>query len=404
MKNRQRNHPKGPSLTGSASCPLSTIIMPTAISTTTTTSTTISENINNSAHRSLSASSSRRARPSSVRIQNSSHSPNDKSSAKSALRTLYDKAKHAFLQRDLVTADKLLNQAFLQLPPPPLSHSQPGTRDIDGLDSQRRKWDILRITLWTTLFVSRGDGSDKTSCPVHLAPYQFLQKLHSNSLRLFTPTTAQESSSRQAQGDEEFTANIGNVPDQVVFLLIVSALKLDELRVAKEWIEDWLVRRDPSSTSDSPPNTTVDGPNGKEQMTSYEKIVDVYVLHVLPRLGLWDDATEFLRYETEMNESVKQVSIYLYFIILIVSDAINSLAYLQLAQCPASVLPSRQPDLVSFKRSITNSFPCFFHFNYPCCQWRKHPASSCIRCVDIQLGINGDRSSWSSSKLQTQYW
>ncbi|KIM33288.1 hypothetical protein M408DRAFT_326063, partial [Serendipita vermifera MAFF 305830] len=92
-----------------------------------------------------------------------------------------------------------------------------------------------------------------------------------------------------------------NVPDQVVLLLVVSAVKLGEVHLAKEWVEDWLVRRDVSSVNSSSPTTTEPA-----TPTSYERIVDVYILHVLPRLGLWDDATEFMRYESEMGESAKE--------------------------------------------------------------------------------------------------
>jgi len=221
---------------------------------------------------------------------------------KVTLRNLYEKAKHAFLQRDLLGAERSLTLAFAQLPPPPpLSlNSNIDKRDPDGLDSQRRKWDVLRITLWTTLFMSKDTSSSslekKTNCPIHLGPIQFLEKLYSNSLQLFTPSSSTDPSSNDAGG-------IVHVPDQVVFLLVVSALKLDQVRLAKEWIEDWLVRRDPTV----PQTTTTTTDRNVKEMTSYEKVVDVYVLHVLPRLGLWDDATEFLRYEAEMNEYTKQV-------------------------------------------------------------------------------------------------
>lgn len=82
----------------------------------------------------------------------------------------------------------------------------------------------------------------------------------------------------------------------------MSSLKLDEVRVGKEWVEEWLVSRRPSS--DPEPTET---PDGILPMTSYERIVDVYLLHILPRLGLWDDAFEFLKYEAEMRPEVKEV-------------------------------------------------------------------------------------------------
>ena len=211
---------------------------------------------------------------------------------------LYERAKHAFLQRDLLVANELLTQAFSQLGPSSGGQSTDVDVDADALDSQRRKWDILRITLHTTLYTSQASDqrinlpSSSPGLrfnPASLPPYQFLQGLHSQSLKLFNAASAMPS--------------IGKVPDQVVLLLVVSAVKLGEVHLAKEWVEDWLVRRDASSTSSSP--SIMDG---SLTPTSYERIVDVYILHVLPRLGLWDDATEFMRYESEMNEDTKEVS------------------------------------------------------------------------------------------------
>jgi len=218
---------------------------------------------------------------------------------KATLRALYEQAKHAFLQRDLILANELLTRAFLQLGPPPPSQGEHSPPDIDSLDSQRRKWDILRITLHTTLYTSQPSDPRLNSAsspsgsnfnPASLSPYQFLQGLHSQSLSLFNPTNTLPS--------------IKKVPDQVVLLLVVSAVKLGEVHLAKEWVEDWLVRRDVSGGVSSISST-----GESTTPTSYERIVDVYILHVLPRLGLWDEATEFMRYESEMGEGTKEVSV-----------------------------------------------------------------------------------------------
>jgi hypothetical protein len=59
-------------------------------------------------------------------------------------------------------------------------------------------------------------------------------------------------------------------------------------------IEDWLERR---GQREEPPNDE-DG---------YEKILETYCLHVLPLLGQWDYATEYLRYETELASHSREV-------------------------------------------------------------------------------------------------
>ncbi|KAG8868046.1 hypothetical protein FRC20_004282 [Serendipita sp. 405] len=221
------------------------------------------------------------------------YSPSSKKvgSTKSTLRTLYEQAKLAFLQRNLALADKLVTQAFTLLAAP-LSHGgvqseegEIGQKTADPLDSQRRKWDILRITLQTTIYTSQ--PSEAT-----LSPLKFLHRLRSQSLKLFTPVGA--------------VASITNVPDTVVLLLIVSALKLEEVNTAKDWVEEWLMSRNPQREDTIDPQINASDATNSPPMTSYERIIDIYVLHVLPRLDLWDDAVEFLRYESEMREEVKE--------------------------------------------------------------------------------------------------
>ncbi|PVG04299.1 hypothetical protein CPB86DRAFT_722082 [Serendipita vermifera] len=234
--------------------------------------------------------------PKRPKLSQSSRGSSSKSSSslKATLRILYDQAKHAFLQKDLSLANKYVSQAFTMLTPPSPSTSDPTEVVLDVLDSHRRKWEILNITLQTTLYTLRPSearltsGQASTSSPTldtAVPPYSFLQRLHAHSLTLFTP--------------KGISSSITYVPDQVVLLLVVSAVKLDEIRLAKEWVEDWLVRRNMTSASLSPEGDST-------PVSSYERIVDVYILHILPRLGLWDDAREFLRYESEMSEEAKQ--------------------------------------------------------------------------------------------------
>lgn len=75
-------------------------------------------------------------------------------------------------------------------------------------------------------------------------------------------------------------------------------------------IEEWLARR-PIQRAASPnfPATGNALRNGKRIAgdDGYAKVVDVYCLHVLPRLGDWEYALEFLKYETELPEEKRSV-------------------------------------------------------------------------------------------------
>lgn len=200
---------------------------------------------------------------------------NGSGSALPTLRALYSRATHSFVQRDLAKTHSLVDQAFKLLSPP----SSPSSL-VDGLSSHRRKWDILRITLAITLYSSTPSKSLKreTNQP-QLAPTDFVHSLRTRSLRLFTP--------------QSLSPSVGYVPPQVILLLAVSALKFDVVTLAREFIEDWLTKRGQDASL--------------EDATAYEKIIEVYSLHVLARLDAWEDAREFMRYEEELSQEVKQV-------------------------------------------------------------------------------------------------
>lgn len=201
------------------------------------------------------------------------------------LRSLYNRAAKAFLQRDVALTHSLLLSAFLNL------HS-PATHLPDAFSSHRRKWDILRITLETTLYAS---GTMSTAVPealqplLMLSPQSLIATMHTRSLQLFTPANRNKPSA-------EF------LPSQILITLVLASVKLDCPQMGREMIEDWLGHR----------NQTVydafkDSKQLAEEAEGYERILEVYCLHVLPRLDDWDYAREFLRYESELPEDRRMV-------------------------------------------------------------------------------------------------
>src|ERR1700722_8923208 len=69
------------------------------------------------------------------------------STTAATLRSMYNRAARAFLHRDVAQIHSLLTSAFAILQPPASYRS-------DSLVTHRRKWDILRITLETTIYAS----------------------------------------------------------------------------------------------------------------------------------------------------------------------------------------------------------------------------------------------------------
>jgi hypothetical protein len=223
-----------------------------------------------------------------VSISTSSPIPTKASSTASTevtLQSLYNRAARTFLHRDVTVTLTLLNSAFALLPPPiaPVP---------DALDAHRRKWDILRITLETTVFSSPPDIATLPQ-PLRelllLSPQSLISTSYARSLKLFTP------SSLPRRPSSAF------LPHQVLITLVASSLKLDCSNIGREIAEDWLSKR---GQYEFVPSTG----------EAYEKVLELYCLHVLPRLGEWDYVKEFLSYENELSPDRRRVSLFLYYL------------------------------------------------------------------------------------------
>uniref|UniRef100_D8QIJ8 Uncharacterized protein n=1 Tax=Schizophyllum commune (strain H4-8 / FGSC 9210) TaxID=578458 RepID=D8QIJ8_SCHCM len=200
------------------------------------------------------------------------------SSTEASLRGLYSRAARAFLQRDIPLAHSLLDAAFAILGPPV------SVAPLPALQAQRKKWDILRITLETTVH-----AASSPTLPDALREFAALpapaavDAMYKRSLVLFTPSAA------GAGPDAAF------LPSQILATLAYSSLKLGCADAGRAMIEEWLARR------------RVDEEGGRRVDDGYAQIIEVYVLQVLPALGEWEYATEFLAYEQELSEAARQV-------------------------------------------------------------------------------------------------
>ncbi|KAH9995645.1 hypothetical protein BJV74DRAFT_883850 [Russula compacta] len=209
--------------------------------------------------------------PSSVKSLPSPPSPPRQNSA-ATLRPLYTRAVRAFLHRDIVLTHSLLTSAFALITPP-LSNAP------DSLTELRRKWDVLRITLDVTVYTA--PPADTACIPAALrsnallSATALLATLHTRSVRLFAP----------ADGS---TLNSAFLPAQVLVTLSLSSAKIGCPAAGRGVIEEWLACRVPSRTAATTPDE------------GYEKVLEVYLLNILPALGEWAYARQFLGYETEL--------------------------------------------------------------------------------------------------------
>lgn len=195
------------------------------------------------------------------------------SSTEATLTTLYNRATRAFLKKDIVQTQSLL-EAAVSILQTPASYQDP-------LASQRKKWDMLRITVETTIHSSPPSQSSN-SLPDALrqvllqTPRALIHAIYTRSLSFFSPP-----------------ASPVCLPHQVLGTLVWSSLKLECPDVARSMIEEWL------STRQNPIFVDVSG-------EGYAKIIGLYCLEVLPRLDQLEYALEFLNYETELSSESRE--------------------------------------------------------------------------------------------------
>jgi hypothetical protein len=161
----------------------------------------------------------------------------------------------------------------------------PLTGTPDSLSEHRRKWDILRITLDVTVYTT--PPADAAIIPAALRSNSLLSgaallaSLHSRSIRLFAPLDCP-------------TPNPAFLPPTVLITLALSSAKIGYPDAGRGIIEEWLACRLPIAVS---------ADNG------YEKVLEVYCLSILPALGEWTYAKQFLAYETELPAQSREVNL-----------------------------------------------------------------------------------------------
>ncbi|TFK20718.1 hypothetical protein FA15DRAFT_599241 [Coprinopsis marcescibilis] len=213
--------------------------------------------------------------------------PNSPTASTAAtLRGLYNRAARAFLHRDIALTFSLIETAFELVKAPALVH--------DALAEHRRKWDILRITLETTIYA---DPPAMDSIPRTLqsniteSPHTLMSNIYKRSLELFTPTSGPS---------DKLATDPAFLPSSVLITMLYSSLKVDSADIGRMMAEQWLSRRE-SPLLLNPTNSEETEDDG------YDKVVEIYSLHILPKLEQWVYAKEFLQFEGELQQHRREL-------------------------------------------------------------------------------------------------
>lgn len=259
------------------------------------------------------------------------------SSTASTLRSLYFRATNSFINRDIPQTHALITSAFQLLPPSPSTITDPGNH----LGPWRRKWDILRLTLETTVYSSPPSEAEELPPSIRanlmLSPQSLLGSLHTRSLKLFTPIA--ESADGDAGSQRALSSRY--LPPPVIVTLVLASMKLNAPEVGKGMVEDWLSGRgDPEDA-------------GSEDEDGYEKIIELYCLHLLPRLEEWGLAAEFLQYEGELDTAKKQVRLLISFLVLVdhPETTCRNLSQPSRTSAQMLILPATAQELLRHQRS-----------------------------------------------------
>ena len=121
------------------------------------------------------------------------------------------------------------------------------------------------------------------------SPQALATSIYSRSLALFTPSN---------EGLFKTAQSAAYLPYPVISTLVYCTLKIDAPEVGRVVIEDWLAHREPRYSLDPPEDLAGDG---------YAKTLELYTLHILPKLEQWDYAKEFLEYESELTSQRREV-------------------------------------------------------------------------------------------------
>ena len=251
-----------------------------------------------------------------------------------ALRAAYSSAARCFLTSDNVGALEHVDRALALLPPPAIAgdvvtwqrrllNGEAG--EADEADEWRRKLAILLVTvLATALSLARRPQHRSVEAFAGLEADAAASRLFGLAGSLFDPEAPAPSAELPMPG-----VTASRTPPSVAVALVLGALKLESPRVALSMCEAWLGSVPESiellleATGDQAPApepaAAADGSTAfalsdsfvvprsasgvvaarntpaETLLASYERLLDLYALHVLPRLDRWAEADEWIR-------------------------------------------------------------------------------------------------------------
>ncbi|KAF0415327.1 peroxin 26 [Gigaspora margarita] len=187
-----------------------------------------------------------------------------------ALNLYYQEARNAFFLRDYDSAYSSCEATISKLPSLPLVTECPSTRII-----QVKVWNLY-VNLIAALLTERKQIVTKEieiSNLLEKQPEVICREVYNRVVKV-------------GYDNED-----GDVPGEVIIACVLLCLNQKCYKIARSIIEDWMANID--SRNDS-------------MLKPYEKIVELYILHVLPKMKDWNAANEFLSKNLIIDNNCKQ--------------------------------------------------------------------------------------------------
>ncbi|KAK4050649.1 hypothetical protein OIV83_003375 [Microbotryomycetes sp. JL201] len=252
----------------------------------------------------------------------------------SQLKQAYKAAAAAFLVRDYASAGSHLHEAKQACPDTPIGFNTTWVKTIaNGGDNVAHDLHRKVVILETTYLATVLSGPNKTASdavPADVA--KWLKLTPSQLLPTLWLSWIGESKSEPTIGDILPSVSAAYLHPSLIVAITLGALKLNEPKAARaiidawsgsvaedlerlvweesnsvDWQTDFVVEQDGDSMTASGMMGTAgssrrDKPTAKRSLlASYIKAVDLQALHVLPGLGEWEAAEDFVRLQSVEN-------------------------------------------------------------------------------------------------------
>ncbi|KAM0791746.1 hypothetical protein ACM66B_004013 [Microbotryomycetes sp. NB124-2] len=250
------------------------------------------------------------------------------------LKQAYKAAAAAFLVRDYATAAHHLHEAKLECPTSPIGSNNEWIENVaQGRDNLaydlHRKVAILETTFFATV-LSGSKRPSPASVPADVAKWLVLTPSQLLSA-LWLSWTGEDKADPQI-GDILPSVSAAYLHPSLIVAITLGALKLSEPKAARaildawsgsvaedleklvweestavDWLNDFLVEQESDSMTASgimgmAGSARRDKPTAKRSLlASWIKAIDLQAMHVLPALGEWEAAEDFVRLQSAEN-------------------------------------------------------------------------------------------------------